>query len=345
MKSSLLLLLSLSVALASPTPEQHFLGNVEAPLSHLRDSAAEFLDEAKVTILRGKANMQKWLHDGKEYIMQNDLLYELVSHPSFSEYQLLVTEPKLCDPKVKQYSGYLDISRTKHLFFWFFEARNSPENAPVILWQNGGPGCASSGMGLLYELGPCNIANHGFNTTLNPYSWNNNANVIFLDQPVEVGFSYDEDGVTVDTSPAGAKDVYAFLQLFFKRFQKYSTLPFHIAAESYGGVYAPNIANVIYKQNKQLSRDRDTTNKHINLASVILANAESDPKIQQGSVADYVCDGPYAIFDPRGQECVDLRLKIKECQRQIDSCYNYPSRFTCAQASLYCMTHITEPLL
>jgi hypothetical protein len=43
---------------------------------------------------------------------------ELVQHPHFGDYKLRVTEPKLCDPSVKQYSGYLDITDDKHLFFW-----------------------------------------------------------------------------------------------------------------------------------------------------------------------------------------------------------------------------------
>ena len=44
---------------------------------------------------------------------------ELLSHPAFSDYQLRVTEPNVCDPNVQQYSGYLDISESKHLFFWY----------------------------------------------------------------------------------------------------------------------------------------------------------------------------------------------------------------------------------
>ena len=43
---------------------------------------------------------------------------ELVSHPAFSEHHLRMTEPSLCDPAVKQVSGYLDIAEDKHLFFW-----------------------------------------------------------------------------------------------------------------------------------------------------------------------------------------------------------------------------------
>lgn len=307
--------------------------------------ASEYLSDAEKVILKGKKNMEKWYHDGKEFIKQNDLLYELVSHPSFSEHQLRVTEPDLCDSSVKQYSGYLDIAEDKHLFFWFFESRNSPADAPLILWLNGGPGCSSS-TGLLFELGPCNIANNGKSVTHNPYSWNSHANIIFLDQPVNVGFSYADDGTTVSSSPVAGKDVYAFLELFLNRFPKYSTQPFHLAAESYGGTYAPNIANTIYKANKELQLTPNANLKRINLASVILANGLTDAYTQMGSVADYACDGPYPVYDdPEGPQCYALRSKIPTCQRLIKSCYQFNSKFTCVPAVLYCNSQLFGPLM
>lgn len=54
-------------------------------------------------------------------------------------------EPKICETTegVKSYSGYVDLAPDSHTFFWFFEARHDPENAPITLWLNGGPGSDS----------------------------------------------------------------------------------------------------------------------------------------------------------------------------------------------------------
>jgi hypothetical protein len=68
---------------------------------------------------------------------------------------------------------------------------------------NGGPGCSSS-TGLLFELGPCAVAHDGANTTWNKYSWTESANMIFLDSPVQVGYSYG--GKTINNSQDTAKD-------------------------------------------------------------------------------------------------------------------------------------------
>lgn len=65
--------------------------------------------------------------------------------------------------------------------------------------------------------------------------------MIFLDQPVQVGYSYTEGPAVVTTADA-SKDVYAFLQLFMKSFPEYSALEFNIAGESYAGHYIPKSA-------------------------------------------------------------------------------------------------------
>ncbi|KAF7373349.1 Carboxypeptidase [Mycena sanguinolenta] len=344
-------LLHLSTTFASPAGEQTVLQLGDLPAYQ---PVNEWLSDAKKAILKGKNNLEKWYHDGKEFIKQNGLLYEVVSHPSFDEHQLRVTDPELCDTSVKQYSGYLDIANDKHLFFWFFESRNAPSTDPLVLWLNGGPGCSSS-TGLLFELGPCSIANEGKNTTFNKHSWTSSANMIFLDQPVNVGFSYADGSTTVDNSPVAGKDVYAFLELFLLRFPEYSKQPVHISGESYAGTYVrastphashsdlsqlPNVAKAIWVGNKQLEpppRRRRPSLKKINLESIMIGNGITNPYIQMGSVADYACEGPYPLYsDPQGPECTGLRAKILTCQRMIKSCYSYNSRPTCVPAILYC---------
>jgi hypothetical protein len=101
-------------------------------------------------------------------------------------------------PGVKSYSGYVHIppnpeegrSYPINTFFWFFEARKDPENAPLSLWLQGGPG-APSIPAALGENGPCRVGRDSNSTILNPWSWNNEVNMLYLDQPVQVGFSYD----------------------------------------------------------------------------------------------------------------------------------------------------------
>ena len=68
--------------------------------------------------------------------------------------------------------------------------------------MNGGPG-GSSLIGALQENGPCFVNDDSNSTYLNPWSWNNEVNLLYIDQPVQVGFSYDTliNG-TLDLAPS-----------------------------------------------------------------------------------------------------------------------------------------------
>lgn len=174
--------------------------------------------------------------------------------------------PGICEQRddIKSISGYVDVSANEHIFFWFFEARNAdPTTAPLTAWINGGPG-TSSMVGLFQEIGPCSIDTDG-NVVDNPYSWTNASNLLFIDQPVQTGFSYStttpgyislesgsiiagqEDsctsanstcgtysdpndliGIPVST-PAAASSFYATLQGFIGAFPQYAREQFHFA--------------------------------------------------------------------------------------------------------------------
>ena len=111
---------------------------------------------------------------------------------------------------MKSYAGYVhlppgtlsDVQQDQffpiHQFFWFFESRKDPEIAPFVFWFYGGSG-SSSLVGMFGGNGPCTVRIDSNSTSLNPWSWNNEANILNIDQPNQVGFSYDIIGTgTVD---------------------------------------------------------------------------------------------------------------------------------------------------
>jgi pimeloyl-ACP methyl ester carboxylesterase len=75
-------------------------------------------------------------------------------------------------------------------FFLYFEARNNATNAPLVIYLAGGPGESSAFAAMSSEGGPCYVNPDGVSTTLNPWSLNNHANVLYIDQPVGAGYSY-----------------------------------------------------------------------------------------------------------------------------------------------------------
>jgi cathepsin A (carboxypeptidase C) len=231
---------------------------------------------------------------------------------------------------VKQYSGYLDDNENdKHLFYWFFESRNDPENDPVVLWLNGGPGCSSL-TGLFLELGPASI-DKNIKVVNNPFSWNNNASVIFLDQPVNAGYSYS--GSSVTDSVAAGKDVYALLSLFFHEFPQYAKQDFHIAGESYAGHYIPVFASEILSHK----------NRNINLKSVLIGNGLTDGYTQYAHYRPMACgEGGYpAVLGE--SECRSMDNALPRCQSMINSCYQSGSAWSCVPASIYCNNAMIGP--
>lgn len=198
-----------------------------------------------------------------------------------------------------------------------------------MLWINGGPGCSSL-TGLFLELGPASIDKDG-NIVHNPYSWNSNASVIFLDQPVNTGFSYS--GSSVSDTVAAGKDVYALLTLFFKQFPEYAHQDFHIAGESYAGHYIPVFTTEILRHKKN----------NINLKSVLIGNGLTDGLTQYEYYRPMACgDGGWPAVLSQS-ECQSMDNALPRCKSLIESCYNTESRWLCLFASTICNSGLLAP--
>lgn len=285
------------------------------------DLEKEIPDLAEKVAKKSTPSKVKPRHDWDFYVKNTDLA---------PNHQLRVKEPfKLGVDTVQQYSGYLDVEdEDKHFFFWFFESRNDPKNDPVILWLNGGPGCSSM-TGLFFELGPGAITKD-LGVSYNPYSWNSNASVIFLDQPVNVGNSYSSNKVS--STVAAGKDVFALLQLFFHQFPEYANNDFHIAGESYAGHYIPAFAREIVSHQ----------DKNFNLTSVLIGNGITNSLIQDESYEWMACGkGGYPAVISE-EECQSIHDKWPRCKALLELCYSNPSALGCIPSELYCAT-LMEP--
>uniref|UniRef100_M8BNP6 Carboxypeptidase n=1 Tax=Aegilops tauschii TaxID=37682 RepID=M8BNP6_AEGTA len=149
-----------------------------------------------------------------------------------------------------QYAGYVTVNEEygRELFYYFVEAPYEAATKPLILWLSGGPGCSSLGYGAMMELGPFRVNPDGKTLRRNKHAWNNLANVIFLESPTGVGFSYasnNSDNINKRGDQRTAEDTFVFLLNWLERFPEYKGRDFYIAGESYGGHYVPQLATVI----------------------------------------------------------------------------------------------------
>eukprot|EP00698_Gefionella_okellyi_P023690 TRINITY_DN815_c0_g2_i1.p1 TRINITY_DN815_c0_g2~~TRINITY_DN815_c0_g2_i1.p1 ORF type:complete len:485 (+),score=81.51 TRINITY_DN815_c0_g2_i1:23-1477(+) len=186
--------------------------------------------------------------------------------------------------KQAQYAGYVNVDskHNRNIFYWFVESESNPATAPVVLWLNGGPGCSSLG-GLFTENGPFWPTEGGSGLGLNSAAWSKVANMIWLESPAGVGFSYSgntQDYTIGDNQTAW--DGYNFLQGFFDRYPALRGNKFYVSGESYGGHYVPNLTLRIAEQNKVVP-----ANRKINLAGFLVGNAWTDAPLDNLGAVDY----------------------------------------------------------
>ncbi|XP_077222809.1 serine carboxypeptidase-like 25 [Tasmannia lanceolata] len=178
-------------------------------------------------------------------------------------------------PKVyfDQFSGYVTVNAVagRALFYWLTESFHEPESKPLVIWLNGGPGCSSVAYGASEEIGPFRLNKTGSGLYINKYSWSLAANLLFLETPAGVGFSYTNTSSdlfdTGDRRTAG--DSLEFLIRWLDRFPRYKNREIYVTGESYAGHYVPQLAREITSHNA-------VTKHPINLKGIMVGNAVTD---------------------------------------------------------------------
>ncbi|XP_041014335.1 serine carboxypeptidase-like 45 [Juglans microcarpa x Juglans regia] len=193
-----------------------------------------------------------------------------------------------------QYSGYVtvDAKKQRALFYYFAEAEVDPASKPLVLWLNGGPGCSSLGVGAFSENGPFRPS--GEVLVRNQYSWNREANMLYLESPVGVGFSYATDFSSDEAvnDKITARDNLVFLQRWFERFPLYRNRSLFITGESYAGHYVPQLAELMLQMKKEL----------FNLKGIALGNPVLEFSTDFNSRAEFfwahglISDSTYKLF-------------------------------------------------
>ncbi|KAG6505460.1 serine carboxypeptidase-like 45 [Zingiber officinale] len=220
-----------------------------------------------------------------------------VCSSSESEQQEKITKlPGQPQVNFQQFSGYVTVDQSKKraLFYYFAEAETDPSAKPLVLWLNGGPGCSSLGVGAFSENGPFRPSREVL--VRNEYSWNKEANMLYLEAPAGVGFSFSSDSSYYESvdDKMTARDNLIFLQRWFEKFPRYLNRDLYITGESYAGHYVPQLAQLMVEFNKKA--------KIFNLKGIALGNPVLDFATDFNSRAEFfwshglISDTTYKIF-------------------------------------------------
>lgn len=226
-------------------------------------------------------------------------------------------------------------------------------------------------MALLTENGPCSVNSDGSGTVRNPNSWTETANVLWLDQPAGVGFSYGEE--TDSNENMVGEDAYYFLQAFFQTYPEYQSNPLYIVGESYGGHYVPAIAHRVWLGNKEkkektiplkltgIAIGKCTTVSLVYIAEYLLyfftnknaasfcsleGNGLTDPEHQYPLYVEMVSNNSHGIKILDDGTVDAMREVVPKCVALIQKCNSgdgMVDSFACQAAFLLCNAGLTSP--
>eukprot|EP00193_Tetraselmis_chui_P018622 CAMPEP_0177770264 /NCGR_PEP_ID=MMETSP0491_2-20121128/10822_1 /TAXON_ID=63592 /ORGANISM="Tetraselmis chuii, Strain PLY429" /LENGTH=498 /DNA_ID=CAMNT_0019287447 /DNA_START=178 /DNA_END=1674 /DNA_ORIENTATION=+ len=236
-----------------------------------------------------------------------------------------------------RFSGFFKLDRSvdAHMFFFLFQSRSMKDDDPVVLWMTGGPGCSSE-LAVLVENGPWHV-NHNMTLSETPYGWDVANTMIFVDQPINTGFSYseaDEDRVYDEVKVS--RDMLDFLQELFKAHPELEGRDFYVTGESYAGHYVPAVSYAVWNatQNGTISVD-------IQLKGFAIGNGLTDPAIQYGAYADYAL--AHDLIDETTHD--NVQWYYPSCRSAINVCNKRDSSTECSLAMSLCQVAIVNRIM
>jgi carboxypeptidase C (cathepsin A) len=230
--------------------------------------------------------------------------------------------------------------------------------------------------GLFTGIGPCNIDSN-IRPYKNQYSWTNVTNMLFIDQPTQVGFSYSIPirgykandtiipisnnecpgntsscgtwslpnlNLTSNTTPGGAPNFWKTLQGFVGAFPQYSKKGVILASESFGGHYGPVYSEYIMRQNNDLPQGAIS----IPLIGLSIANGLSDPLLQIPTYYNFTLSSgnPYdlkLLNQSMEQNIYNSLYQPGGCVDKIKTCYANGTNEQCSDAGDVCYSSARVP--
>lgn len=210
------------------------------------------------------------------------------------------------------------------------------------------------------------------------YAWNNLTNVLIIDSPNQVGFSYshptkgyfNDDGrfVSTDQCPTNARDtcgtysdfdpahtanstanaapaVWKTVQGFLSVFPAYQSRDLHLASISYGGHYGPVFGQYFETQNERIVSGKIKNGIKLNLKTLFIGNGWYDPQLQYAAFYNYtVSPGNSYDFRPFRKSVADRMYDSMygkgKCWDQIQACYDKGTDEICAAADVFCAVNV-----
>ncbi|XP_025884470.1 serine carboxypeptidase-like 2 [Solanum lycopersicum] len=219
-------------------------------------------------------------------------------------------------------TGYIGVGKSEEvqLFYYFVKSESDPKKDPILLWLTGGPGC-SSFSGLAYEIGPLEFGQKAYNGSLpilvsSPHSWTKFASILFLEQPVNTGFSHAITSEAYKCTDLQACDhVYEFLRKWFVNHSEFISNPFYVSGDSYSGITIPIIVQLI-SNGIEAGKEPLINLKGYSLGNPITFFEESNYQIpyshSMGLISNELyeslnefCKGDYINIDPTNKQCVE----------------------------------------